>query len=172
MTEKEILETVHDYNVKHVLLTGGEPLLQRNSPALARSLHDQGYQVSIETHGEISIAPVAAFARIIMDIKTPSSGMSRGGFRKNFPLLKKTDEVKFVIASEQDYFWAREIVRENQIKTEEILLSPAVPALGSPGKFPQVKPLWLAERILEDKLPVRLQLQLHKLLWGADKKGV
>lgn len=173
MTQDEVLKTIEPYDVRHVLLTGGEPLLQRNTPALAKELHRRGYQVSIETHGELSIEPVADIARIIMDIKTPSSGMSRGGYQKNLRYLKKTDEVKFVIASKEDYAWAREIVRSKIIKnTEEILFSPAVPALQAPGKYPGVSALWLAEKILEDQLPVRLQLQLHKLLWGPDKKGV
>jgi 7-carboxy-7-deazaguanine synthase len=172
MTESEILSTIEGYGVKHVLLTGGEPLLQRNTPALAQTLKERGYQVSIETHGEVSIEPVVKFARIVMDIKTPSSGMSRGGYVKNLKWLKKNDEVKFVISSQEDYFWAKEIVKSEAIKTEEILFSPAVPALGAPGKFPGVTAKWLAEKILEDKLPVRLQLQLHKQLWGPDQKGV
>ena len=111
-------------------------------------------------------------ARIVMDIKTPSSQMSRGGFRANLPKLKRTDEVKFVIASEEDYTWARELVKGRNIPTEEILFSPAVAAKGMPGNFSAVQATWLAEKILEDRLPVRLQIQLHKLLWGADRKGV
>ena len=98
--------------------------------------------------------------------------MNRGGFRANLRHLKETDEVKFVIASPEDYSWAREIVLSGAIPTNEILLSAAQPAPGMPGKFPGVAPTWLAERILEDRLPVRLQMQLHKLLWGHDKRGV
>jgi 7-carboxy-7-deazaguanine synthase len=133
---------------------------------------DAGYTVSIETHGEVSIEAVAPFTRIVMDIKTPSSGMNRGGFQRNLAFLKPTDEVKFVIASVEDYAWAQELVRSTSIPTREILFSPAVPARNSPGRFPGVEPRWLAEKIIEDQLPVRLQLQLHKLLWGADRKGV
>lgn len=172
MSVEEVLAEIKPYQVRHALLTGGEPLLQRQSPALARQLVDAGYEVSIETHGEVSIAPVVDYARVVMDIKTPDSGMNRGGYEKNLPLLKKTDEVKFVICSEQDYAWARSLVRSGRIPTQEILFSPAVPAFRSPGTFPGVNPTWMAERIIEDRLPVRLQVQLHKLLWGADRKGV
>ncbi len=168
----EVLATIAPYGVKHALLTGGEPLLQRQTPALLAALRDAGYDVSIETHGEVSIREVAGLARIVMDAKTPSSGMNRGGFEKNLPLLRGSDEVKFVIASEQDYAWARDWVRGGKIPTREILFSPAVPAQGSPGTITGVEPRWLAERILEDRLPVRMQIQLHKYLWGADRKGV
>jgi 7-carboxy-7-deazaguanine synthase len=171
MSVDAILETIQPYQVKHALLTGGEPLLQRQTPRLARALVDAGYEVSVETHGEVSIEAVAPFTRIVMDIKTPSSGMSRGGYVRNLPFLKSSDEIKFVIASEDDYFWARDIVRQG-LPTREILFSPAVPALGSPGKFPGVRAHWLAEKILDDRLPVRQQIQLHKLLWGPDRKGV
>ncbi len=169
---KQVLDIIQGYRVKHVLLTGGEPLLQRQTPALVEALRERSYQVSIETHGEVSIEPVAKTARIVMDIKTPSSGMCRGGYVRNLPWLKKTDEVKFVIASEQDYAWASQIVRSGKIPCEEILFSPAVAALGAPGKFNPISSTWLAERILEEQLPVRLQLQLHKILWGVDRHGV
>lgn len=172
MTIPEVLSEIEPYQVRHVLLTGGEPLLQRQAPQLVDALTERGYQVSIETHGEVSIAAVAAKARIIMDIKTPSSGMCRGGYERNFPLLKATDEVKFVIASPDDYAWARDLIRSGVIPTNEILLSPAMPAKNAPGSYPGVEARWLAERILEDRLPVRLQIQLHKYLWGADRTGV
>lgn len=172
MTEAEVLKAIEPFGVRHVLLTGGEPLLQRGTASLARALRAAGYEVSIETHGEVSIEPVASTCRVIMDIKTPSSGMSRGGYRENLRLLKTGDEVKFVIASMEDYLWARERVRAGEIPAREILFSPAVQARDMPGKFEGVSPQWLAERILEDRLPVRLQLQLHKLIWGADRHGV
>lgn len=168
----EVIETIRPYEVRNVLITGGEPLLQRQTPELVRALKDAGYSVSIETHGEVSIAPVVRDARIIMDIKTPSSKMCRGNFEKNLKLLKLSDEVKFVIASPEDYVWAKTLVKSGRIPTQEILLSPAVPAENSPGEFPGVQASWLAERILEDRLPVRLQVQLHKILWGANRHGV
>ncbi|MCM2280094.1 MAG: radical SAM protein [Oligoflexia bacterium] len=172
MSIREVLEEIRPYSVRHVLLTGGEPLLQRQSATLAEALSEAGYSVSIETHGEVSIAPVADRARIIMDIKTPASGMCRGGYERNLALLKDTDEIKFVIAAPEDYAWAREIVRSGSLKTREILFSAAQPVRGAPGIYPGVSLDWLAEKILEDRLPVRLQTQLHKLIWGADRKGV
>jgi 7-carboxy-7-deazaguanine synthase len=172
MTIPEILEKVKPYGVKHVLLTGGEPLLQKESPTLVDALKDAGYEVSIETHGEVSIAPVAGKARIVMDIKTPGSAMNRGGYEKNLPLLEPTDEIKFVITSEDDYAWARELIQSGKLPTHEILLSPANPAKDQPGQFKGIESRWLAERILEDRLPVRMQFQIHKLIWGADRTGV
>jgi 7-carboxy-7-deazaguanine synthase len=172
MTIEEILSTIKDYQVKHVLLTGGEPLLQRQTPALVKRLKNNHYAVSIETHGEVPIEAVAQDARIIMDIKTPSSGMHRRGFLKNLRYLKHSDEVKFIIASTEDYIFAKELIGKQTIPTNEILFSAAQSAKNSPGTFPGVSSRWLAEKILEDKLPVRLQIQLHKLLWGPDRQGV
>lgn len=172
MSVAEVEQEVRSMGTPHVLLTGGEPLLQRQTRALVQSLHREGYQVSIETHGEVSVEPVCGLARIVMDIKTPSSGMCRGGYKKNLSFLKSSDEIKFVIASPEDYEWARAIVREGSLPTREILFSPAFPALHSPGSFPGVEPRWLAERILADQLPVRFQLQIHKLIWGMDRRGV
>lgn len=179
MSIDEVLENIKPHGVKNVLVTGGEPLLQRNTPALVLALKKAGYTVSIETSGESSIAPVRENARIILDVKTPGSGMQRGGWRENFPLLKKGDEVKFVITSESDYEWAKEFVQSGKIpNTCEILFSPAIAALGAPGGdsvqllSSQLGPTWLAEQILKDRLPVRFQYQIHKLLWGKDKKGV
>jgi 7-carboxy-7-deazaguanine synthase len=171
-TIDEILTEIRPFRVKHVLLTGGEPLLQRPIPELIDALVAEGYSVSVETHGEVSIAKAASKARIIMDVKTPSSGMNRGNWKANLPLLKATDEVKFVIASEEDYVWARDLVQTTKFPTQEVLFSPVMRTQGSPGEYPGVDPSWLAERILEDHLPVRFQLQLHKLLWGADRRGV
>ena len=172
MSIPAVLDTIRPFEVRHVLITGGEPLLQRPTPALVEALSAAGYTVSIETHGELSVAPVAGRARLVMDIKTPSSAMARMGFRGNLGLLRPGDEIKFVIASEEDYRFARDLVRGGELPEIDILFSPAVPALHSPGSFPGVTPTWLAERILEDRLPVRMQLQLHKLLWGPDRKGV
>lgn len=172
MSIDEILETIRPYEVRHVLLTGGEPLLQRNTPELLQRLVAEGYDVSIETHGEVSIQAVAPYARIVMDIKTPGSRMQRGGYRENIQYLKPSDEIKFVITSQSDYYWARDLMRSVKLPTREILFSPALPAENSPSPYEGVQPRWLAERILEDKLPVRFQLQLHKQLWGMDTKGV
>jgi 7-carboxy-7-deazaguanine synthase len=172
MNFEEILSKLKTFNVKHVLLTGGEPLLQRPVPAFVLALKEAGYLVSIETHGEVSIQPVAGRARIVMDIKTPSSGMARMGFLNNLPYLCAQDEVKFVIASREDYSWAKDIIKSNDFKPLEILLSPANIAPKMPGELNPISAQWLAERILEDQLPVRLQLQLHKQIWGSERIGV
>jgi 7-carboxy-7-deazaguanine synthase len=167
-----ILAQIRKTGAKHVLLTGGEPLLQRGTLPFLGLLRKEGYQVSIETHGEVSIESVAPHARIIMDIKTPGSGMCRGGYVKNLPFLKPEDEIKFVITCRSDYEWAKEIVKSGKLPTREILFSPAMPALGSPGTIEGVSARSLAEWILQDQLPVRFQIQLHKYLWGPDTKGV
>lgn len=173
---KEVLEKIHHYPTPHVLITGGEPLLQRQTPALIEALIQSNRRVSIETHGEVSLGKIPASlrstTRIIMDIKTPASGMSRGGFIQNFKFLKSTDEIKLVIASKEDYLWAKNLVLTQSLPTQEILFSAAMQNTQQPGKFPGIEPAWLAEKILEDRLPVRLQLQLHKILWGEAKRGV
>ncbi len=165
MRISEVLETIRPYQVEHVLLTGGEPLLQRNTPELLDQLVAAGYRVSIETHGEVPIDKVVQKARIVLDIKTPSSLMCRGGFEKNLPLLKPSDEIKFVIASPSDYHWAKSWLPK--LPPCEVLFSAANPAPQTPGTFPGVEARWLAEQILADRLAVRLQVQLHKILWGS-----
>lgn len=172
----ELISKTQDFNCKNILLTGGEPLMQRGTPELTRRLSELGFQVSIETHGEADISQVVPFARIILDIKTPGSGMHRGGYRKNLALLKPTDEIKFVVTSKDDYYWARELIRAEPWPTPHVLLSLAHAAKHSPGAFhgPQdgANLKWLAEAILADQLKVRLQIQLHKLIWGAEQRGV
>ena len=172
MSFDEVLVEVKRYQVKHVLMTGGEPLLQRGTLPFIQLLKKEGYDVSIETHGEVSIAQASPLARIVMDIKTPGSNMSRGAFRDNLKFLKPEDEIKFVITSEEDYEWAKEIVKTTKLPTQEILFSPVMLAKNSPGTFKGIEPRALAEKILKDQLPVRFQIQLHKILWGADTKGV
>ncbi len=172
MKISEVIEEIEPFQVQYVLITGGEPLLQRQIPTLVQALNEAGYQVSIETHGEIPLTPLSSTVKIIMDIKTPSSGMCRGGFRENFPFLKLSDEIKFVIASESDYSWARKIIAEPEFPKCEVLFSPALRSLEQPASFSGVHPTWLAEQILKDRLRVRFQLQLHKTLWGADRRGV
>ncbi len=167
----EILAELAAWPCSDVLVTGGEPLMQRSTPLLIQALKEAGYFVSIETHGEASIADVVDHARIVLDIKTPGSGMSRGGFRQNLPLLKRTDSIKFVITSEEDYLFAKNIIPELPVNPDQILLSPALPAINQPEKCSFVTPRWLAEQILTDRLNVRFQLQLHKSIWG-DKQGV
>jgi 7-carboxy-7-deazaguanine synthase len=195
----EILNRISEYRVRHVLLTGGEPLLQRNTLRLIEALNSMNYRVSIETHGEVSIAAVSPLARIVMDIKTPGSGMCRGGFKTNIAHIKAGDEIKFVLTSKKDYEWSRSVIQEHLCDTPaEILLSHVVPSTGAPsalkhanenatsswpysGPEPSIERAkeggafdlkWLAEAILKDRLNVRLQTQLHKIIWGPDQIGV
>lgn len=172
MSIDEVTRKIAEIGCKQILLTGGEPLMQRPSAELCRRLVAEGCRVSIETHGEADISGVAGIARIIMDIKTPGSGMCRMGFEKNLRLLRPDDEIKFVITSRQDYEWAARIVRSGTLPPRTVLFSAANRANGMPGQFEGVEISWLAERILSDRLPVRLQIQLHKLIWGPDRKGV
>lgn len=174
MNQEEVMHAVRGFSNRRVLLTGGEPLLQRGALPLVLALKTEGFDVSIETHGEHPIEAFALHARIVMDIKTPSSGMNRGGYAKNLPFLTAKDEVKFVIASQADYAWAKDVILNSEIKAGEILLSPAWPAAFAPGagKYDPVSLRWLAERIVEDRLNVRLQTQLHKMIWGPERTGV
>jgi len=169
-----LIEAVSRFPTKHILVTGGEPLMQRNTLTLVRELSViHGYSVSIETHGEADIAPYIGLARIILDIKTPSSGMQRGGWQKNIPLLSERDEIKFVIASESDYLWARDWVRQQYPhRASQILFSPVLESLDSPKKIKALSPRWLADQIIKDGLQVRFQIQLHKILWGENTRGV
>ena len=167
-----VVSEVESYGCRQVLITGGEPLMQRATPDLCRSLAARGLVVSIETHGEADISQVSPHARVIMDIKTPGSGMSRGGFFRNLRHLKSSDEIKFVITSRQDYEWVKELLQSTRLPTRNILFSAANPARNSPGSFEGVELRWLAEKMLEDRIDARLQIQLHKLIWGPDKTGV
>ncbi len=173
MSIAEILSKIKDYQVKHVLITGGEPLLQRNTPTLLAALRAEGYEVSIETHGEVSIENVAGKARIVMDVKTPGSGMNRGFAQKNLPLLRAGDEIKFVITSFEDYEFSKNWIHTNTIPAGvELLFSPALSVSGRFDASSVFTVKNLAEAILRDRLPVRFQYQLHKIIWGADVKGV
>ncbi len=171
---EEVLAEVKRYRVQHVLLTGGEPLLQRNTLQVIGLLQKEGYTVSIETHGEAPIEAASRMgARIVMDIKTPGSKENRGGFEKNLPHLKSGDEIKFVITSRTDYLWAKDLVMSGKLPQGiEVLFSPAMKAENAPGTYEGIDPRTLADLIVQDQLPVRFQWQLHKLLWGADTKGV
>ena len=158
MTVAEILTAAAGHAPRHVTVTGGEPLAQRPCTILLTQLCDAGYEVSLETSGAVDIARVDPRVRVVMDVKTPGSGEDSKNDPANLAHLKSGDEVKFVICSRADYEWSRDFVRREQLDRRcEILFSPA---------FGQVVPGDLAEWILADRLPVRLQLQLHKLLWG------
>ena len=157
---QHILDEVAQYNAQYVCVTGGEPMAQSNCLKLLDSLIDSGYNVSMETSGSIDIAPVNNKVSIVMDIKTPSSTEEHQNRYENLPILKSKDQLKFVIASRSDFDWCNEILDNHEVESE-ILFSPV---------YESLKPVQLADWILEKKLNVRLQIQLHKILWG-DQKG-
>ncbi|WP_111657045.1 7-carboxy-7-deazaguanine synthase QueE [Isoalcanivorax indicus] len=159
----EILETVAGFGARYVTVTGGEPLAQPNCLPLLTALCDAGYEVSLETGGAMDIAGVDPRVVVVMDLKAPASGEMHNNRLANIPLLKSVDQVKFVLASRSDYDWARMQIDLHQLATrvQDVLLSPV---------WGQLKPADLAAWILEDRLPVRFQMQLHKLLW-EDARG-
>jgi 7-carboxy-7-deazaguanine synthase len=157
---QHILDEVAQYSAQYVCVTGGEPMAQSNCLKLLDSLINHGYNVSMETSGSIDITPVNSKVSIVMDIKTPSSTEEHQNRYENLPILKRKDQLKFVIASRSDFDWCTEILDNHEVESE-ILFSPV---------YESLKPVELAEWILEKKLNVRLQVQLHKLLWG-DQKG-
>src|SRR5438067_7336003 len=159
-----IVADVAARGVPLVLLTGGEPLLQRELPALCRALLERNFEVMIETGGHRDTSALPAGVVVILDVKTPGSGESDKMCWANLERLGARDAVKFVITDERDYEWAREIIREKRLYARcHVLLSPA---------FGQVAPKDLVAWMLRDKLPARLNLQLHKYVWPPDERGV
>ena len=162
-TLEEILQEVAQYEAQYVCVTGGEPLAQKACHELLTALCDAGYSVSLETSGAMDISQVDDRVSVIMDIKTPGSGEESKNLWANIAHLKAKDEVKFVLADRPDYDWAREILEKYQVlKKSPVLFSPV---------YKTLPPADLAKWILEDHLSVRMQLQLHKILWG-EKPGV
>ncbi len=160
---EDILSQVAAYQTKFVCVTGGEPLAQKSCLQLLTMLCDAGYSVSIETSGAMDISPVDARVSVIMDIKTPGSGEATKNLWSNIGHLKAQDEVKFVLVDQADYVWSKQILSEYKISEKcPVLFSPAYHTLKADD---------LAALILGDHLPVRMQVQLHKILWG-EKAGV
>jgi 7-carboxy-7-deazaguanine synthase len=158
----DVLAEVAKQGVRHVCVTGGEPLSQKRCIALLQRLCDAGYEVSLETSGAIDIGDVDPRVSRVLDIKTPGSLEVHRNLWSNLPLLTPHDQVKFVICSREDYDWAKAIVEEHRLAdTCEVLFSPS---------YTQVSPRELADWIVADRLPVRFQMQLHKLLWN-DERG-
>ena len=154
----QILEQVANHHARYVTVTGGEPLAQKNCLHLLCALCDAGYAVSLETSGALDVSGVDARVMKVLDIKTPASGEVEKNLWSNLAALNAGDEIKFVLCDEADYIWARQVLRERNLADKHtVLLSPV------PG---QLSATALAEWILRDNLPVRLQVQLHKLLWG------
>ena len=160
-TLEQILETVDGFGARHVTVTGGEPLAQPNCIPLLQQLCDKGYKVSLETSGAMPVDKVDDRVVKILDLKTPASGEVERNLYDNIAYLQRHDEVKFVICDRRDYEWARLKMDELNLQQRagEVLFSP------SQG---QLDPTELAQWILDDKLPVRFQMQLHKLLWNDE----
>lgn len=159
-TLQEILAATKQYNTSHITVTGGEPLAQKNCLALLTLLCDQGYEVSLETSGALDISAVDKRVSRVMDIKTPASGEEAKNLYENIQYLDANDQVKFVICNRPDYEWASR-------KVEEYALTNKCEVYFSPG-HEDLKPVQLADWIIEDQLPVRFQLQLHKILWNDE----
>jgi len=154
----EILHQVASYQTCYVTVTGGEPLAQKNCLTLLTALCDANYSVSLETSGALDISQVDARVSKIMDIKAPGSGEAAKNNWANLDWLTPHDEIKFVLCDEADYRWARELILSKQLpRLCPVLLSPV---------HGQLTPVMLAEWILRDQLPVRMQIQMHKLLWS------
>jgi 7-carboxy-7-deazaguanine synthase len=162
---EDIMDCVNKSGLNLVEITGGEPLLQGNETLeLIRMLLDKGHKVLIETNGSESIKDIDERAVIIMDIKTPSSNMSEKMDFSNLDFIKNTDEVKFVICSREDYEWSKNIISSYRLAGKcELLLSPA---------FNVLEPSLLSGWIIEDRLDVRLNLQIHKYIFGPGERGV
>ena len=153
-----ILRKVRDFDAKHVCVTGGEPLAQPHCLKLLQLLCDAGYAVSLETSGALDVAAVDGRVSRVIDVKTPGSKEAARNRVENFAHLSSRDQLKFVICSREDYDWSKAFLREHELTARcQILFSPS---------YNQLSPTQLADWILADRLPVRFQMQLHKVLWG------
>jgi 7-carboxy-7-deazaguanine synthase len=153
-----IIDEVRSYGARHVCVTGGEPLAQPNCLGLLQRLCDAGFEVSLETSGALDVAQVDARVSRVIDVKTPDSNESARNRIENFSLLTVRDQLKFVIGSRADYDWSKDFIAAHGLaERSRILFSPS---------YHQLSATTLAEWILADRLPVRFQLQLHKVLWG------
>jgi 7-carboxy-7-deazaguanine synthase len=160
MTLDAILEQAGSYGTNYVTITGGEPLAQPNCLPLLVQLCDRGHRVSLETSGALDVSGVDHRVMKVMDLKTPGSGEVERNHYENIPLLLPHDQIKFVVCDRADYDWAVAMLKTHDLASRcEVLFSPS---------FGQQDAAELAGWILEDRLPVRLQLQLHKLLWGNE----
>ncbi|MET0003579.1 7-carboxy-7-deazaguanine synthase QueE [Candidatus Thiodiazotropha sp. LNASS1] len=161
-TLDEILQQVAGYDVEHVCVTGGEPLAQPECLSLLRALCDAGFRVSLETSGALDIGSVDERVARVMDLKTPGSGEMQRNRMSNIDFLRADDQVKFVITDRADYEWSCEQLKRFRITDRcEVLFSPVQD---------RMNPTQLADWMIEDRVQARLQLQLHKLLWG-DQPG-
>lgn len=164
MSVEDILRRVDSYGCRLIEVTGGEPLMQQGVHELLAALCDRGYEVLLETGGSLDIAPVDPRVKTIMDLKCPSSGMMKKNLPANIMHLKRTDEVKFVVGDRSDFDWAVRTIREHGLENRcGLLMSPV---------FGVLEPAKLAAWILESRVPVRFQLQMHKYIWEPAMRGV
>lgn len=163
MSVEEIVSKVESYKCKLVEVTGGEPLFQDECKILLKELCDKDFTVLLETGGSLPVKEIDKRVVIIMDLKTPSSGMTKKNLYDNINHLKPADEVKFVIGSREDYEWSKNIIDKYKLTECKILFSTV---------FDKLLPRTLVEWIIEDNLNVRFQLQAHKFIWTPDTKGV
>ena len=154
----DVLQQVATHGVKHVCVTGGEPLAQKGCIPLLKMLCDAGYHVSLETSGALDIGSVDPRVARVMDLKTPGSGEVARNRYENIELLTQHDQVKFVLCDRADYDWACEQLRQHRLDEHCMVLFSS--------SYTQLPPRQLADWILQDRLPVRMQVQLHKVLWG------
>ena len=164
MTVEQVVERVEAFGCRLVEVTGGEPLLQPEASALMRALLDRGYEVLLETGGSLPIESVPVGVRRIIDVKCPGSGEAARNRWENLDALRTGDELKFVIAGREDYEWAAGVVRDRALHEKTTVLFSAVHEGLPPGR--------LARWVLDDALPVRVQVQMHKVLWPESPRGV
>jgi 7-carboxy-7-deazaguanine synthase len=164
MNFEDILSEVRKFDCRLVEITGGEPLFQKECLELMKLLCDEDFEVMLETGGSLPIQDIDKRVKIIMDFKCPSSGMMKKNLYENTPYLKPNDEVKFVIGTAEDYNWTKDILKQYKLtKICHVLFSVV---------FNKLEPVTLVEWILQDKLDVRFQLQMHKFIWEPTTKGV
>ena len=162
---KDILKEIQQYKpIKLVEITGGEPLIQSEIYELFSILHNNNYKILLETNGTINLKKVPKYVTKIVDIKCPGSGFENSFLKENLNFInQQNDEIKFVILDRRDYDWAKEFIDKCNLEKYIVLFSPVLEKL---------EPQKLAKWITEDKLQVRMQLQMHKYIWGTDKRGV
>ncbi len=161
MSLAQVLDEVARHAPHYVTVTGGEPLAQKNCLRLLRDLCDAGYEVSLETGGALDVAGVDARVMKVLDIKTPASGEVEKNRWNNLAALTSHDEIKFVLCDEADYRWAKQVLADRElVKKCPVVFSPVAG---------QLEPRDLADWIVRDRLPVRMQVQLHKILWGSER---
>lgn len=164
ITQDELITKILSFNCRHVCITGGEPLLQKNIFAFMTKLCDLGLILSLETSGSKSCEKVDPRVKVILDLKTPSSGEVKANFIKNLQFLPETAEIKFVIGDLIDFEWAESLCRQHNLFNKyTVLYSPS---------FGAASPKWLAEQILQQNSSARLQLQQHKYIWSPETRSV